>query len=207
MATFDENKLKKLTDGEIVHALLKRDSTVTRWFFYKKCYPLFKAAFKKFKPSFEEHRILIDNELDLIHEIYSHVMFPSENGKCALDTFGFSSTLTNWLKVVTKNYCLQCIKLKPIIITLVKTNPDGDNFIPNEPSISIDGYNLAFSDIEKVIDMVHLPRNRKILYIHYIEKQTSEEAAAELEITKAAYDNALSRAKKEFHELIKIHLK
>lgn len=207
MATIDENNLKKLTDGEIVHALLKRDPAVTRWFFYKKCYPLFKAAFKKYKPSFEEHRILIENELDLIHEIYSHVMFPGENGKCALETFGYSSTLTNWLKVVTKNYCLQCIKLKPVVTTLVKINLDGDNFIPNEPSIEIDGYTLTLNDVEKVINMVHVPRNRRILYIHYIEKLTSEEATVELGITKAAYDNALSRAKKEFHEIIKIHLK
>ena len=207
MTKVEETRLNGFTDREIVEVLLKHDSTVTQWFFYKKCYPLFKAAFRKFKPSFEKHRVMIDHEMDLIHHIYAHVMLPGENGKCALDTFGYSCTLTNWLRIVTKNYCLQCIKPEPAIIPLGKTNADGDNYIPNEPSIYIDGYSMALHDVEKVINMVHIPRSRQILYMHYLENYSRDEAATELGISIAAYDNALSRAKKEFNELKEIHLK
>lgn len=207
MTKVEETRLNGFTDREIVEVLLKHDSTVTQWFFYKKCYPLFKAAFRKFKPSFEKHRVMIDHEMDLIHHIYAHVMLPGENGKCALDTFGYSCTLTNWLRIVTKNYCLQCIKPEPAIIPLEITNADGDNYIPNEPSIDIDGYSMALHDVEKAINMVHIPRSRQILYMHYLENLSRDEAATELGISIAAYDNALSRAKKEFNELKEIHLK
>ena len=209
MAIVDEKKLKILSDEEIVHSLLERDKDriVTSWFFYKKCYPLFKGAFKRFKPSFERHHVMIENEIDLIHEIYAHVMLPGENGKCALDSFSYSCTLTNWLRIITKNYCLQCIKSKPVIDTIEKNNPDDGNYTPEEPSINIDGYDLTCNDVVKIINMVHIPRNREILYKHFMENLTSEEAAEELGITKAAYDNALSRAKKEFNELKEIHLK
>lgn len=207
MVIINVNKLKRLTDEEIVKALLERDSIVTKWFFYKKCYPLFKAAFNKFTSSFNKHHVLIEDEIDLIHDIYAHIMLPDKNGICGLNTFGFSCSLMNWIRIVTKNYCLQCIKPNVEIIPLEKNNSDGDNYIPDEPSINIDEYDLTFSDVEKVINMVHLPRNRRILYMHYIEKLSSEEAATELGITKAAYDNALSRAKKEFDELKEIHLR
>lgn len=207
-----KDKLKTYTDKMIVEALLERDSTITNWFFYKKCYPLFKAAFEKYKRSFKEHGILIENEIDLIHCIYAHVMSPTKsnensNKKCALETFGYSCTFTKWLKIVTKNYCLQLIKKEPVVTSLGKTNSDGDNYIPNEPSIDIDGFDLAFNDVTKIINMVHLPRYREILYLHYIDQLSSDEAALILGETKAAYDNALSRAKKEFNVLKEIHLR
>lgn len=213
MTKDEENRLNRLTEEEIVAALLKHDSTVSNWFFYKKCYPLFKAIFLKFRPSFEQHGVMIEDTLDFTHEIYSYIMMPrdmKEKGHektCRLETFGFECSLFSWLKVVTMRYCLGLIKNKLEFEVLEKTNSEGDVFFPNEPSTSMDEFNLAFNDLMTVINMVHLPRSRQILYMHYIEKLSSEEAATRLGISRAAYDNALSRAKKEFNELKDTHLK
>ena len=201
------SKLNKLTDRQIVDALVKHYPAVTQWFFFKKSYPLFKAMYESFASQFARHGVLIEDVRELIQNIYLHVITPGASNVCALEGFSFRSTLLSWLKIVTKNFCTQAIKNKFEYESLEITNDDGDRISPHEPSLEIDGYSLALSDVVKIMNMVKVPRNRKILYVHYIEQMSSAQAAGELEMTVAAYENALSRAKKEFKELKQIHLK
>ena len=84
----------EINDHDIVLALLQRNANVTRDFFYRKCYPLFKSIYDNYHTD-------CSSCIEFINEIYVHVMTPGKNsGKCKLEQFKFQSTLFTWLKTV-----------------------------------------------------------------------------------------------------------
>lgn len=81
-------------DFELVQALLKHDEVVTREFFYKKCYPLFKSVYDNYHTD-------CSSCIEFINEIYIHLLSPNKKtGICKLEQFKFQSTLFTWLKTV-----------------------------------------------------------------------------------------------------------
>ena len=58
-------------DRILVRAIINRNQTVTRDFFYRKCYPLFKSVFDNYHTDCESC-------LEFINEIYIHVMSPDK---------------------------------------------------------------------------------------------------------------------------------
>jgi GTP:adenosylcobinamide-phosphate guanylyltransferase len=62
-------EIEKYTDQQIVAAILKRDTEVTKEFLYKRCYPLFKSIFDKYYTDCE-------NCYELINEIYVYINSP-----------------------------------------------------------------------------------------------------------------------------------
>lgn len=93
--------LVNFSDRQIVQAILDRDTTITKEFLYRKCYPLFKAAYDKYYTDCKSC-------IELINEIYVYIMVPhKETHVSKLAGFGFRCSLTMWLKVVTENYCHQ----------------------------------------------------------------------------------------------------
>ena len=89
------------TDQEIVKAILRRDTEITKEFLYRKCYPLFAAIHSKYYTGCE-------TPIELINEIYVYILLPQrETHRSKLQDFGFRCTFTLWLKIVTENYCRQ----------------------------------------------------------------------------------------------------
>ena len=62
-----------ITDREVVRALLQRDARVTRDFFYRKCYPLFKSVYDNYHTD-------CSSCMEFISEIYVHIMTPDKAG-------------------------------------------------------------------------------------------------------------------------------
>lgn len=60
-----------ITDREVVRALLQRDARVTRDFFYRKCYPLFKSVYDNYHTD-------CSSCMEFISEIYVHIMTPDK---------------------------------------------------------------------------------------------------------------------------------
>ena len=88
-----------ITDREVVRALLQRDARVTRDFFYRKCYPLFKSVYDNYHTD-------CSSCMEFISEIYVHIMTPDKaGGQCKLEGFRYQSTLFTWLKAVCLFYC------------------------------------------------------------------------------------------------------
>ena len=66
-------------DFELVQALLKHDEVVTREFFYKKCYPLFKSVYDNYHTD-------CSSCIEFINEIYIHLLSPNKKtGICKLE--------------------------------------------------------------------------------------------------------------------------
>ena len=90
-------------DHAIVQALLRHDDSVTREFFYRKCYPLFKSVYDNYHTD-------CSSCVEFINEIYILLLTPSRStGKCKLEGFQFQSTLFTWLKTVCLFHCYKKI--------------------------------------------------------------------------------------------------
>ena len=67
-----------LKDEDIVSAILRRDSEVTTYFLYKKCYPLFKSIYDRYYTDCASWN-------ELATEIYVYIMMPGKKtGICKL---------------------------------------------------------------------------------------------------------------------------
>ncbi len=86
-------------DLQIARALIKRDERVTRLYFYRDSYPLFKSIYDNYYTDCDSCKEFMD-------EIYLLVLTPSKiSGKCKMENFKGESTLRSWLKSVCLYYC------------------------------------------------------------------------------------------------------
>lgn len=187
--------IANLSDQQIVQAILDRDTYITKEFLYKKCYPLFKAAYDKYYTDCE-------NCIELINEIYVYIMIPHKETRISkLAGFGFRCTLTMWIKVVTENYCHQLYARK---ITVDRNSDIGDDrSIYDNDSLLSDSHNLDMDDISKILNMMPNQRYRKLIESRYVDEKSNEETALLLGLSMANYYNSHKRAKEQFCLMLK----
>ena len=83
-----------MTDSEIIRALINRDETVTRQFFFKDCRPLFLSVMR------HVFTYAVDYD-EFVNEFYIYLM--EENAR-RLRQFEGRSSLYQWLKIVAIRY-------------------------------------------------------------------------------------------------------
>jgi RNA polymerase sigma factor (sigma-70 family) len=182
--------LEGYTDQQIVTAILNRDTFVTREFLYKKCYPLFKSIYNRYYTDCE-------NWIELVNEIYILLLIPSKKtGESRLAQFKFDCTITNWLKIITENYCHQIYAKKLDIID--KNFSDGDILWHIEQSLELDIHSINVADIKKVIEKMPNKRYQKLIEYRYLDEMSNEETAARMSMTMPNYYNKHKLAKAQF---------
>lgn len=183
------------TDREIVEAILRRDSFVTREYLYKKCYPLFKAVYDKYYTDCESC-------LEFINEIYSYIMMPRKNSQAnKLAGFEFRCTLTMWLKIVSENFCHQLYSRRGEIIA--RSIDSGDRNALSEVSLEERMQALDADDVSKILASMPNGRYRKLMELRYVDGKTNEETAMLLDMTMANYYNKHKLAKAQFCEVLR----
>ena len=192
----NENKyIESLTDEEIVNAILNRDAKITRLYFYKKCYPLFKSCYDRYYTDCETC-------VEFINQIYLLVMTPRKStGFSPLQTFGFRCSLAMWLKIISENYCKQLFKVKIDFSDSVE--PSSDRFAKTGDSLEIDFRTIYASDVKKVLEMMPNERYRHLIELRYVEEKTNEETAMVLEMTMDNYYNKHKLAKAQFCNILR----
>lgn len=179
----------RLSDKEIVSAILRRDGEVTTYFFDKKCYPLFKSIYDSYYTDCEDWH-------ELASEIYVYIMVPDSKGICKLAAFQFRCTLTRWLKIVTVNYCHDLYVKK---IDLVEEGlKDNVSISRIEQSVDFDFRNINRTDVMNIIGLMPNQRYRKLIEYRYVQKFSNEKTAALLSMTMANYYNKHKLAKAQF---------
>ncbi len=176
-------------------AILERDTATTREFLYRTCYPLFKSIYDKYYTDCE-------NLYEFINEIYVFIMLPGvKTGRSKLAAFGFRSTLTSWLKVVTENFCHQLYDRR----IEFDTNSDvaNDRFSPSEDSLTESTRELDMADLHKILGMMKNQRFRRLIECIYLEDKSPEETAEILGVTKDNYYNMHKRAKAQFCDMLR----
>ena len=185
----------EINDHDIVLALLQRNANVTRDFFYRKCYPLFKSIYDNYHTD-------CSSCIEFINEIYVHVMTPGKNsGKCKLEQFKFQSTLFTWLKTVCLFYCYKKYERK-------KKNPTNritENFDDYgiRMSIKIDNSSLDNYDVEKILQIMPNRRYSHLIRLRYILGHTNEETAQLMGMNMNTYYNKHKMAKEQFMRVLR----
>ena len=182
--------IAKMTDREIAAAILSRDTAVTKEYLYRKCSPLFKSLFNIYYSD-------CDSWVELANEIYVYILLPHKvTGICKLAQFNFGCTLTQWLKVVTRNYCRQLFAKKIDIVGEVSDETDISNRI--EHSLEIDVNQLDMADVTKILDLMPNQRYRTLIELRYIDHHNNEETAALMSMNMKNYYNKHKLAKAQF---------
>ena len=188
-------ELDLYTDQDIVQAILRRDSFITKEYLYRKCYPLFKAIYDKYYTD-------CDSVVELINEIYVYILMPHrETNQSKLQKFGFRCSLTMWLKIVTENYCHQLFT-KRIAVDENSDVANDRNDISDDSFIS-NTRRLDMEDVQKTLSMMPNQRYGKLIEYRYILEMTNEETASLLGLTMANYYNCHKRAKAQYCEVLR----
>lgn len=191
-------------DLHIARALLRRDGVVTRNYFYRRCYPLFRSIFDNYYTGCVDCREFMD-------EIYIVIMSPSrKTGRCQLENYKGESTLASWLKSVCLYHCYGMYELKrrlPICERLCDMNGeenggDGDRDEAKYGSIEIDFSNLNREDAMAILGRMPNRRYSELIRLRYLELLTNEETARALGMTMENYYNKHKLAKAQY---IRIH--
>lgn len=187
-------------DQKLVRALILRDPGVTREFFYRKCYPLFKSIFDNYHTDCESC-------LEFINEIYIHVMTPDkDSGKTKLEKFEFRSTLFTWLKTVALFYCYKRYgRVKKVPIERFADNSDdrGVRFDEGEGSLIEEGVNLASMDTDTILSLMPNKRYSQLIRLRYVEGHTNEETAQLMGMNLNTFYNKHKLAKDQFVKILR----
>ena len=191
-------------DLQIAKSLINRDERVTRDYYYKDCYPLFKSIYDNYYTDCKCCKEFMD-------EIYIVVLAPSKiTGKCQMENFRGESTLRTWLKTACLYYCYNRFKLKPPIFEPLLRDPEKkdddddvfsdrkkDEFLSNP--IDFSGMNRA--DVETLLNMMPNTRYRNIIRLLYLEQKTHKEVAEALGMSMANYYNKRILAEKQYMQV------
>lgn len=193
MELSEQKYIDSLTDKEIVSAILGRDTRITRLYLYEKCYPLFKARYDKYYTDCESC-------VEFINEIYIYIMTPGvKTGKCYLSTFGFSCSLTCWLKIVAENYCHQLFKKRLEIVDAPERLGDRKMSEPYSPNIE----SLNRHDVEVLLGLMTNDRYRELIRLRYVEEKSNEETAEMLGMSMDNFYNKHKLAKEQFAKVLR----
>lgn len=118
-----------------------------------------------------------------------------KSSKAPLRTFAYGCKFTNWLTIVTENYCRQLFKKKVDLV------PDPNTFTGNKKPIEPadpDITSMDREDIKTILENMPNQRYRKLIYIRYLEGKSNEDTAKFLGINMDNYYNVHKRAKEQF---------
>ena len=190
----DREYIESLTDKEIVEGILSLNERITKTFLYDKCYPMFKSRYDRYYTD-------CTNCIEFINQIYIHIMVPGpKSSKAPLKTFAYGCKFTNWLTIVTENYCRQLFKKKVDLV------PDPNTFTGNKKPIEPadpDITSMDREDIKTILENMPNQRYRKLIYIRYLEGKSNEDTAKFLGIHMDNYYNVHKRAKEQFTGILK----
>lgn len=197
------NETKTYTDDlKIARALIDRESAVTRTFFYKQCYPLFKSIYDNYHTD-------CSSCIEFINEIYIVVLSPSaQTGKCQMENFRGESTLASWLKSACIFYCYNKYKRKermPMIEQLTNNCDENDNhsdrYIDLGASCEMDCNKMNQEDVNTILELMPNKRYKELIKLRYLESKSNEEVASIMGVDMDNYYNLHKRAKSQYERV------
>ena len=189
-------------DLQIAKALIQRNERVTRKYFYKQCYPLFKSIYDNYYTDCKSC-------VEFINEIYVVVLAPSkQTGKCQMDNFRGESTLASWLKSACLFYCYNKYERKeklPMVDKLPNPNDekfdDPDRFIDFGGSAELDFGKMNREDVDTILNLMPNKRYGKLIRLRYLDMKSNEETAEALGMNMDNYYNVHKRAKSQYERV------
>lgn len=189
-------------DLGIAQAIVRRDAQVTRQYFYRQCFPLFRSVFLNYYTDSTDVKEFID-------EIYVLLVAPNrDTGHCQMENFKGESSLAMWIKVVCLNYCRQKFRRRQRIVYAEPMNDDdekksdeGDRFALLGESIEMDNGSINRHDVETILQLMPNKRYSQIIRLRYLDMKTNEEIAEQMQISMQNYYNVHKRAKAQYETI------
>ncbi len=196
------NVKKIFTDDLIIaHAILSRDENITRNYFYRQCYPLFKSIYNNYYTDCE-------NCMEFINDIYILILTPSNiTGHCQLENYRGESTLSSWLKATCLFYCygkyekkqrINIVQIPHRSLDNEKDDDSNDRLLETGESLTIDFSNINRMDIETVLNSMPCKRYSQLIRLRYIKNMTNEETAIAMAMSMENYYNRHKLAKAQY---------
>ena len=181
---------RKMTDRQIIEALIVRDGKVTQQFFFKDCRPLFTSIIHKV------FNYQVDYD-EFVNEFYLHLM---ENEAHRLRQFQGRSSLYQWLKVVAIRYFIdkrdRMIDSEPEEPLI--DNTDRLGYCDEEQSIA------ARMDVERLF--LSMPNKRYVYVIKRLMIDGADPKAVAMEL-KISVDNLYNIKKRAIASMTEVALK
>ena len=181
----NRSKLSKLSDRELVDAVIQGDESAIGYFFYVKFNALFSRNFYKVAAN---KNVVLD---DLVQDLFVHL---SKNDWENLRKYDEDcGQLVNWLSVVS--YYFFRDKTASMIDSAPKDTIDDleERSIFLESSYETDT-DMTMMDIKKGMENLRPPRDRDVIEYLVVQGRPPEEVAKELGVTKENLYNIKSRA-------------
>ena len=199
MTLFHDKTEQTNGDQLIVSGLLAHDEQLTRDFFYRRCYPLFKSVYDNYYTDAEDC-------FEFISDIYLHIMMPNpDTGRCKLQDFSFRSTLFTWLKTVCLFYCYKKFERKekmptdPIVDFFdeegVRIDTLGESILSDNPS-------LDRADVETILRLMPNRRYSMLIRLRYLEEHTNEETAELMGMNMNTFYNKHKLSKEQYQRTL-----
>ena len=199
MTLFHDKTEQTNGDQLIVSGLLAHDEQLTRDFFYRRCYPLFKSVYDNYFTDAEDC-------IEFISDIYLHIMMPNpDTGRCKLQDFSFRSTLFTWLKTVCLFYCYKKFERKekmptdPIVDFFdeegVRIDTLGESILSDNPS-------LDRADVETILRLMPNRRYSMLIRLRYLEEHTNEETAELMGMNMNTFYNKHKLSKEQYQRTL-----
>lgn len=178
----------KMSDPEVVAALLKHLATETAEFFYGKSYPVFKSLHGRYYTDCAE-------VVDFINEIYIDILsVGKDKKKCKLENFHYECSLKNWVGIVAIRFCYTRFRRQ----VPIKNFDDGDRKDPLSASLPSNNPTLDREDVEKILSSMTNKRYSTLIRLRYLEGHTHEETADLMDMTMENYYNKHRLAKVQY---------
>lgn len=191
--------MEKNTDMHIVEAILRRDAAVTKDFFFRRCYPLFKSVYDNYYTD-------CTSCTEFINAIYIHILTPDKDtGVCKLQKFRFESTFFTWLKTVCVFYCYKRYTKREQMKTERISeffDDDGVRIADTSDSISIESAMLK-ADIDTILRLMPNKRYATLIRLRYLDGKSNEETASMLGMNMNTFYNKHNCAKNQFLKTLK----
>lgn len=180
----------KMTDLQIIEALIARDERVTKQFFFGNCRPLFLSII----------RYVFSYEVDYDEFVNEFYMYLMENDAYRLRQFQGRSTIYQWMKIVTIRYF---IAKRDSMIDNESKDALLDSVVQNE---AVDGEKkmTAKMDIEYLFSL--MPNRRYVYVIRRLVLQEAEPKVVAQEL-RTNVDNLYNIKKRAIAALTEIALK
>lgn len=169
-------------DTEIVNRLLSNDSAFEDLFFNRLCVPLL----SKIRWSLFDNKVFLD---EITNEF---ILLLKKDDWQKLRSFGFRSTLFGWLKVVALHH-FSAIKNELLFGEYTIESEDEELVVESATD----------ENIKRLVELVTIPKYKKILWMKYVEGRTDLEIQEEMILSKELYVKLSLKSLKHFVCLIK----
>jgi RNA polymerase sigma factor (sigma-70 family) len=185
--------MESLSDKDIVDGIIKQEKQIVRYFFYKKCIPLFGKINKKIFNSYTDDKELIDEFYLYLHKDNWRRLRSFNDQKGKLITW-ISTTATRFF--IEKSKRMRRNRNEKMLYI-----QDMQNEAPEE-DVNVQDKQKPDMDVETMLNLLPDGKQREVIRRLFVENEHPQKIAANMNITVDNVYNIKARALKKLRQIL-----